>query len=139
MNKITFRNIEREDLDDVFRLLQQLTEIDYSDMDLDECWTYFKSDSNNGTVGIYEDKIVAYGSIVIEHKIRGEKAGHIEDIVVDESVRGLNFGVKLIEELIKVAKYYNCYRVTLLCDESLSKFYEKNNLTQNGIAMKLRL
>tara|TARA_R110001592_G_scaffold296422_1_gene566830 strand:+ start:3935 stop:4354 length:420 start_codon:yes stop_codon:yes gene_type:complete len=135
---IKFRRVKRKDLDKVFLLLQQLTKIDYSARDKSECWNLFISNtSSNSIVGIYDNEIVAYGSIVIENKIRGEVAGHVEDIVVDSKVRGKNIGVELIEELVKIAKEKNCYRVTLLCDESLINFYNKNNFKTNGIAMKV--
>jgi glucosamine-phosphate N-acetyltransferase len=79
-------------------------------------------------VGLYNKRIVAYGSIVIENKIRGEKAGHIEDIVVNNKFRGMNIGVKLIDELTKIGDNRGCYRITLFCDKSLVNFYSKNNL-----------
>ena len=140
MNSIFFRKVERGDLDEVFSLLQQLTEIDYSNRDKESCWESFNSNtSSNSIVGIVNDKIVAYGSLVVENKIRGEVAGHIEDIVVSENVRGKNVGVRLIEELIKIAKDKKCYRVTLFCKESLINFYNKNNFRVNGVAMKVFL
>jgi len=135
---IKFRRVERKDLDKVFPLLQQLTKIDYSSRDKSECWNSFISNtSSNSIVGIYDNEIVAYGAVVIESKIRGESAGHIEDIVVDNKVRGKNIGVKLIEELVKIAKEKKCYRVTLFCDEPLVNFYNKNNFKTNGVAMKV--
>ena len=135
---IKFRRVERRDLDKVFPLLQQLTKIDYSSKDKSECWDAFKNNtSSNAIVGIYDNEIVAYGSVVIENKIRGESAGHIEDIVVDNKVRGKNIGVKLIKELVKIAKEKRCYRVTLFCDESLVNFYDKNGFKTNGVAMKV--
>lgn len=134
---VIFRPVERGDMDMVFFLLQQLTEIDYSSRDRDNCWGRFISNnSSNAIVGLYKNKIIAYGSIVIENKIRGEIAGHIEDIVVDKDMRGKNIGINLINELINVAQKKECYRVTLLCDESLTNFYYKNGFKTNGIAMK---
>ena len=90
-------------------------------------------------VGIYDNEIVAYGAVVIESKIRGESAGHIEDIVVDNKVRGKRIGVDLIKELVKIAKEKRCYRVTLFCDESLVNFYDKNGFGVSGTAMKVHL
>ena len=136
--KITFRNIQKSDMDDVFELLNQLTEIDYSGRDKDMCWDEFEYGCSIGIVGLYNDKIVAYGSIVIENKIRGEKAGHIEDIVVNSEFRGMNIGVKLISELTKVGDDKGCYRITLFCDESLINFYGKNrfNAKASEVALK---
>lgn len=140
MDNIIFRPVKRKDLDEVFPLLQQLTVINYSSRDKDECWNKFiTNNSSNSIVGVYNDKIIAYGSIIIEHKIRGAIAGHIEDIVVDKSVRGKSIGIKLIEELVKIGSSNNCYRITLTCKQNLINFYEKNNFEIEHIAMKLRL
>ena len=86
--------------------------------------------------GGHNNKIVAYGSIVVENKIRGEVAGHIEDIVVDNSVRGKMLGVKLVKELVEIGKNFGCYRITLFCDKKLIKFYEKNGFKVNNVIMK---
>ena len=136
MGNTTFRIVEKNDIDEVFLLLQQLTEIDYSDRDKEKCWELFSFSSSNSIVGVLKNKIVAYGSLVIENKIRGEVAGHIEDIVVDKNIRGKNIGVNLINKLTDIAKDKGCYRVTLLCSESLIDFYSKNDLKLSGVAMK---
>jgi ribosomal protein S18 acetylase RimI-like enzyme len=136
--KVIFRKVEEKDLSQVFSLLQQLTEIDYSNRNEKDCWDKFNSNtSSNSIVGLYKDEVIAYGSLVIENKIRGEAAGHIEDIVVDNKVRGNNVGVMLIDELIKIGKEKECYRITLFCKEHLIKFYNKNGFEVNSIAMKL--
>ena len=137
MSKVIFRNIERKDLDQVFLLLNQLKNIDTSTVDKDKAWSDFiNNTSSNSVVAIYNDKIVAYGSIVIENKVRGEVAGHIEDIVVDSEVRGKMIGVSLIKELIKVAKNKGCYRITLFCKETLVNFYARNGFEINNVVMK---
>jgi glucosamine-phosphate N-acetyltransferase len=134
---VQFRSIQQHDLKSVFLLLQQLTEIDYSTRNIQDCWDNFtQNTSSNSIVGLLDDKIVAYGSIVIENKIRGELAGHVEDIVVCKSIRNKGIGIELINELIKIGRNKGCYRVTLLCDDDLSSFYEKNGFVKNGIAMK---
>ena len=138
MNKVLYRPILKQDLNKVFSLLQQLTEIDYSKRNIEDCWHSFISNkSSNSLVSVYKDEIIAYGSIVIENKIRGEKAGHIEDIVVNKVYRGKGVGEKLIKELIKIGKDKGCYRITLLCNNSLEKFYMKNGFKAKEIAMKL--
>ena len=134
---VQFRSIQQCDLESVFLLLQQLTEIDYSTRNIQNCWDNFiQNNSSNSIVGLLDNKIIAYGSIIIENKIRGELAGHIEDIVVCESMRNKGIGIKLINELVKIGRNKGCYRVTLLCDDNLSNFYEKNDFIKNGIAMK---
>ena len=78
MSKVRFRCIEKADLDEVFILLNQLKEIDLGSVEKQNAWDSFVSNSSsNSIVGVFNKKIVAYGSIVIENKIRGEVAGHI--------------------------------------------------------------
>jgi|TARA_R110001592_G_scaffold98243_2_gene280765 glucosamine-phosphate N-acetyltransferase len=139
-NKLIFRLVEKKDWRDVYSLLNQLTELLGTVRDKDECWDKFISNnSNNAIVGLYNNQIIAYGSIVIENKIRGELAGHIEDIVVDRNFRDKNIGVKLIKKLVKIGYKKDCYRITLTCDQSLINFYSKNGFNVNNIAMKKHL
>ena len=137
MSKVIFRNIEKKDLEQVFILLNQLKQIDIDTIDKDKAWNDFiNNNGSNSVVGLYNDKIVAYGSVVVENKVRGEVAGHIEDIVVDSEVRGKMIGVSLIKELIKVAKNKGCYRITLFCKETLVNFYGRNGFEVNNVVMK---
>lgn len=137
MAEIDFRAVKRSDLNEVVVLLNQLKEIDVSKINLNKAWSDFISNSSsNSIVGIYNNKVVAYGSLVVENKIRGEVAGHIEDIVVDSNVRGKMIGVALIKELIKIGKIKGCYRITLFCKETLVKFYSRNGFEVNNVVMK---
>ena len=137
MSKVIFRNIKKKDLDQLFVLLNQLKQIDIDSIDKDKAWSDFINNTgSNSVVGLYNDKIVAYGSVVVENKVRGEVAGHIEDIVVDSEVRGKMMGLSLIKELIKVAKYKGCYRITLFCKENLVNFYSRNGFEVNNVVMK---
>lgn len=137
MSEINFRKIEKNDLNEVLILLNQLKVIDISTVNLDDAWKNFKNNnSSNSIVGLFNNKIVAYGSLVIENKITGVVAGHIEDIVVDIEVRGKMIGVLLVKELIKIAKANECYRITLFCKDSLVNFYARNGFEVNNIVMK---
>ena len=140
MSEIFFRNIIKSDMGEVSILLNQLKEMDLSSINYNDAWNRFISNSSsNSIVGIFEDKVVAYGSIVVENKIRGEVAGHIEDIVVDDSVRGKMLGVKLVKELVEIGKSKGCYRITLFCDKKLIQFYERNGFEVNNVMMKTYL
>jgi len=137
MSEINFRLIKEEDINDVFILLNQLKKIDLENIDRKKAWNDFNSNtSSNSIVGIYNNRIIAYGSVVIENKIRGEVAGHIEDIVVDSEVRGKMVGVSLIKELIEISRRKGCYRITLFCNEKLVNFYSRNGFKVNNIIMK---
>ena len=137
MTKITFRPIIESDIKEVSTLLNQIKKKDVNSIDFKKAWNDFSSNSSsNSIVAIYRKKIVAYGSIVIENKIRGEVAGHIEDIVVDKEMRGKMLGVKLVKKLIQIGESKNCYRVTLFCDKKLISFYERSGFKVNNIMMK---
>ncbi len=137
MAEIDFRAVKRSDLKEIIVLLNQLKEIDISKINLNKAWSDFISNSSsNSIVGIYNNKVVAYGSLVVENKIRGEVAGHIEDIVVDSNIRGKMIGVALIKELIKIGEIKGCYRITLFCKETLVKFYSRNGFEVNNVVMK---
>ena len=137
MSEINFRLVKEEDINDVFILLNQLKKIDLENIDRKKAWNKFSSNtSSNSIVGIYNNKIVAYGSVVIENKIRGEVAGHIEDIVVDSEVRGKMVGVSLVKELIEISRRKGCYRITLFCNKKLINFYSRNGFKVNNVVMK---
>ena len=137
MSEINFRLVKEEDINDIFILLNQLKKIDLENIDRKKAWNDFNSNtSSNSIVGIYNNRIVAYGSVVIENKIRGEVAGHIEDIVVDSEVRGKMVGVSLIKELIEISRKKGCYRITLFCNKKLINFYSRNGFKVNNVVMK---
>lgn len=137
MNDILFRPVIREDLDQLFPILEQLTGMDYLNRNKDECWELFRSNTAiNSIVGVINEKVITYGSIIIENKIHGSVSGHIEDIVVDSNFRGLGIGEKLIDQLVKIGESKKCYRITLFCKEHLVDFYGKNGFHINNLAMK---
>ena len=137
MNDIKFRSIRESDLNQVYLLLNQLKELDQNSIDKEKAWNNFLNNTSaNSIVGILDNKIIAYGSVVIENKIRGDIAGHIEDIVVDRNIRKRMAGLYLIKELIKICKKKKCYRITLFCKEELINFYSRNGFEVNNIMMK---
>ena len=137
MSKVIFRKVIKEDLDKVFKILNQLKQLNIESIDKESAWNSFNENkSTKSIVGILDNEIVAYGSIVIENKIRGEVAGHIEDIVVDKNYRGRFIGDNLIKELINIGKKNSCYRITLFCKENLENFYSRQGFKKSSINMK---
>ena len=137
MSKVIFRKVIKEDLDKVFKILNQLKELNIESIDKESAWNSFNENkSTKSIVGVLDNEIVAYGSIVIENKIRGEVAGHIEDIVVDKNYRGRFIGENLIKELINIGKKNSCYRITLFCKENLENFYSRQGFKKSSINMK---
>jgi glucosamine-phosphate N-acetyltransferase len=85
-------------------------------------------------------QVVGIATLLIEAKlIHGfSKVGHIEDVAVDSSVRGLNLGRYIIRTLCNMAVAKGCYKVILDCDLENVPFYEKCGLTEAGIEMQYR-
>lgn len=85
-------------------------------------------------------RVVGAGTIIIEKKIlRGlGKIGHIEDIVVDTTVRGKNLGKIIVECLTRIAnEEEKVYKVILDCSDKNVGFYNKLNykLVQNDMGI----
>ena len=127
------RQIEYKDIESVWELLNQLMFVDTSRTDSELAWKKFR---NHGLVVEYKDKIIGFGCLVVEYKIRGYTSGHIEDVVIDEEWRGSGIGEKLIRALCEKAEEQNCYRVSLFCREELIPFYNKNGFEVNNVVMK---
>ncbi|CAK9198463.1 unnamed protein product [Sphagnum troendelagicum] len=95
----------------------------------------------NHHIAVIEDvvrkKIVATGSILVEYKFVHNcgKAGHIEDVVVDNSVRGQHLGLRIVEFLTTFAEEAGCYKVILDCSTENATFYEKCGLSRKGTQM----
>ena len=87
----------------------------------------------------YNNKIVASGTLIIEPKfIRNcNYAGHIEDIVVDESMRGNGLARLIINKLINISKQFKCYRVTLNCHETKFGLYSKFGFKNKSNCMRI--
>jgi len=81
--------------------------------------------------------IVASGTIIIEPKIirHGKNVGHIEDIVVSKHIRGKGVSQEILNQLKKIAKNNNCYKVILDCDDNVKNVYIKNGFEIKGLQM----
>ena len=122
-------------------LLNSLTTVYNNNEELKYMVTNFRKTVSDlpSTTTIYvivnDKKIIGSGTLLIEQKIIHNygKVGHIEDIIIDNNMRGQGLGKKLINYLISQAKIYNCYKVILGCDDSKVDFYKKCNLYNSKI------
>nr|GEZ26101.1 glucosamine 6-phosphate N-acetyltransferase [Tanacetum cinerariifolium] len=123
-------------------LLQQLTVCNPVSKEVfQKRFEEFKSYGDDHIICVIEDvsrsKIVATGSVFIEKKfVRScRKAGHIEDVVVDSSARGMQLGKKVIGFLADHAHSMGCYKVILDCSTGNKAFYEKCGFKEKEIQM----
>ncbi|EKX37225.1 hypothetical protein GUITHDRAFT_89759 [Guillardia theta CCMP2712] len=84
-----------------------------------------------------ERRIVATATLLTEYKFLrgGGLAGHIEDVVVDASLRGKNVGARLMAALQDIGKKVGCYKVILDCSEDNVKFYERCGFQRKEVQM----
>jgi len=70
---------------------------------------------NTGGIKLFmEDngKKIAYAYLYfLKNDLHEQPFGFMEDVFVDENYRSQGLGTKLVEELIKVAKENNCYKL----------------------------
>ena len=70
------------------------------------------------------------------------KTLYIDDLCVDETLRGKHIGKELYESAVELAKDAGCYNLTLnvwSCNQSALKFYDSLGLLPQKIGMELIL
>ena len=80
-------------------------------------------------------------TLFIEQKLihGGKCVGHIEDLVVDKEFENENIAKKLIDHVINISTYNNCYKVILDCESDLVPFYEKAGFHKKAVQMRFDL
>lgn len=138
--KFIIRNIEASDYyKEYFNLLSQLTIAPIISYDI--FVNFINKLNSDHQIFIIEDlctnRIVGTGTIFIEYKLIHcqSQVAHIEDIVTDANYRGQGLGKYIIEKLIDIAQYRNCYKVILDCEEHNIPFYIKCGFKSKGVQM----
>ncbi|KAG6541479.1 hypothetical protein Mapa_017153 [Marchantia paleacea] len=114
------------------KLLEQLTKVgDVSEEAFTKRVEEMRKLGDYQHVVVIEDvekqAIVATATLLVELKLARNcgKVGHIEDVVVDQTVRGQRLGQRVVCHLADLAKQLGCYKVILDCTEANAPFYEK--------------
>lgn len=90
---------------------------------------------------VYKEKIVATTTVIYEPKLIFNlcKFAHIEDVCVLKEYQKNGYGSILLQYVIEQAKKENCYKVTLVCNESVLPFYLKNKFDKRGVQCSMLL
>lgn len=96
---------------------------------------------------INEKQIVGYAFCIMQdyensHIMTAIKSLYIDDLCVEETIRGQHVGSQLYEYVKTYAKEQGCYNVTLnvwSCNENAMKFYEKCGMKPQKIGMEVIL
>jgi ribosomal protein S18 acetylase RimI-like enzyme len=150
------RRANEKDMDDINNLLRQVSMVHYNGRpDLfkanvkkykdEELLEIIKDDSKPIFVGVNEENhVLGYAFCVFQqHKddniLTDIKTLYIDDLCVDENLRGQHIGKQLYEYVLSYAKKNGCYNVTLnvwSCNPSAQKFYDACGLVPYKVGME---
>ena len=114
----------------------------YSDSELKEL---LKDTGRPILVSVDEnDEVMGYCFCIYQQHINNSvltdiKTLYIDDLCVDEKLRGKHIGKELYESAVKLAKENGCYNLTLnvwSCNPSAMRFYEAQGLVPQKIGME---
>lgn len=141
---VSFRHLQKGDYHkgflDVLKYLTTVGDISYQDFS--KKFDVRETNPNMHTfVGEMNGKIACTATLVIEEKYihNCSRIGHIEDVVVDQTIARQGLGKKLIHKLIEKAKEEKCYKVILDCETKNIPFYQSCGLSRKGNEMALYL
>ena len=91
-----------------------------------------------------QEKVMGYAFCLFQQHLNNNiltdiKTLYIDDLCVDESLRGMHIGRQLYDYVLSYAKEQGCYNLTLnvwSCNESAVKFYEKCGLVPQKVGME---
>ncbi len=119
-------------------LIKQFRDTEYNEQ---EFYQTLSEINKSSTIIIVENsetkKMIATATIIFEHKFIFNRAiyAHIEDVCVDETVRGQGWGKRIMEHCVLKAKERDCYKITLDCADNNVGFYLKCGLEKRGNQM----
>lgn len=104
----------------------------------------------NRPILVFEDgneEVVGYCFCIFQQYVNNSvmtdiKTLYIDDLCVDEKMRGKRIGKELYEAAVKLAKDNDCYNLTLnvwSCNPSALRFYESCGLVPQKIGMEMIL
>ncbi len=90
------------------------------------------------------DQVLGYAFCIFKQYVNDNiltdiKTLYIDDLCVDETLRGQNIGRQLYDEALALARQAGCYNVTLnvwSCNEAAMRFYEKCGLKPHKVGME---
>ena len=153
---MNIRRAQEKDIADIHRLLGQVEmvhhvgrpdlfkykAVKYNNEELAEL---IKDDSRPIFVGVdEEERVLGYAFCIFQQYVDNNvmtdiKTLYIDDLCVDEEIRGRHVGKQLYEYVVAFAKEQGCYNVTLnvwSLNESAMKFYESCGLVPYKVGME---
>lgn len=153
---MNIRRAEEKDMDGLNRLLLQVCLVHHKGRpDLfkygakkytdEELKAIIQDDKTPIFVAVDEkEEVMGYAFCIFQQHINNNiltdiKTLYIDDLCVDENIRGRHIGQSLYERVLNFAKENGCYNVTLnvwSLNDGATKFYEKCGLKPQKIGME---
>lgn len=153
---MNIRRAEPKDMEGINRLLFQVLTVHHNGRpDLfkqnvkkytdEELLAIIADDNKPVFVGVDDaDEVLGYAFCIFQRHVNDNiltdiKTLYIDDLCVDEKIRGQHIGRQLYEYVLEFAGREACYNVTLnvwTCNESAKKFYEACGLTPQKVGME---
>lgn len=150
------RRAKQQDLEGINRLLYQVLMVHHNGRpDLfkghvkkytdEQLLAIIADDARPIFVGVDEaDRVLGYAFCIFEQQLDNNvmtpiKTLYIDDLCVDETLRGQHVGSRIYEHVLAFAKENGCYHVTLNvweCNPSARKFYESMGLVPYKTCME---
>lgn len=159
MNEIKIRRAAVSDMDGINRLLHQVLMIHHNGRpDLfkpnvkkytdEELTAIIADDTRPIFVAVDQDgRVAGYAFCIFfqhlnDNILTDVKTLYIDDLCVDERLRGRHIGKELLDHVTAFAKDSGCYNLTLnvwSCNESAMRFYEKSGMSPQKVGMEMLL
>ena len=129
--------LQKGHIEEVIDILQLISKFNPPKSKYDKIWEcYVDHRDNYGVVALdHFGKVVGYGSLLLNYKIRGGIMGHIEDIAVHKDFQNNGIGKLIINALYEIGKKNQCYKLSLSCKKENLNFYKKYNYFETGITV----
>ena len=136
LNEILIRRVSKNDLPKVIDLLQEISVYNPPKKKLESIWERYSNQQNIfGYCFFFNDKLIGYGSINLEMKLKKGLMAYIEDIVVHKEFRNKKIGKLIVDYLIEVTEKEGCYKIKIDCSKNNILFYKKLGFKVNGFSM----
>ncbi len=155
---MNIRRAEKNDAPKISDLLNQVLMVHHNirpDLFKRDCRKYtdgelleiIEDDERPIFVALDEEGVLGYAfCVIIKHTddniLTDIKSLYIDDLCVDENIRGKHVGTALYEYVLEYAKKIGCYNVTLNVwqgNDAAMRFYEKRGFKPQKIGMEIIL
>ncbi len=113
---LEIRICKQDDFPSIFKLLKILwidLDLNFENLQTVYCKAIL-SENQKLIVGTINNQIIGFCSLTIKNNLwQAGNLGHVDELVVDENIRGQGIGKKLIERITEIAQENSCKKIEL--------------------------